>query len=227
MKKIALIILAVMLVFAVACKQEPADKGNGSKMPVEKSAGQDRLIEQGSKARAVDHTGFSIKLTAVDGEEETKIWLGGKDGIYWVGAYDEEESKYDVQFFYEDGNKTKLYVGMGVWMDAPIQGLKDCLFTIVDALLYQTYTPAFKDFLVAGSDETVDGRACATYRFNMKVDQESAYIKFCVDKEYGCTIKADYKYTNGKDVEGTSFSLAGSKFSNVTAGDLPEGFPVD
>ena len=76
MKKFLVLILAIIMVLSVvACKNEP--ENGGDSLPVSKEAGQDALIEQGSSAKALDHTGFKIVVTTQEGNETLSFEIGG------------------------------------------------------------------------------------------------------------------------------------------------------
>lgn len=126
MKKLFLMILIVVMVFALAaCKQPEDEEAASGNMPVSKEVGQDKLIDQGATAKDIDHTGFNIHVVSVDNEDTTTIDIGGKNDVYWIKVDTD-----DVMFFTEKSNKTYFYLSTpGCWVKAVEGSLKSNIFT--------------------------------------------------------------------------------------------------
>ncbi len=227
MRKIFVLLLALVMVFAmVACKEPDSNGsgGGGSSMPVSKDAGKDALIEQGSSgSKAIDHTGFSFAIQSTVGETTEQVWIGGKDDVYWVSL---DGTEYE--FFTEKNDKTYYYVTgeSPAWYSVAQGSLKASLFgPIVDSLLYSAH--AAEKYLTKGEDDTVSNRSCATYSASMSMQVAESQmatmnVKYWVDKEFGVTMKIEYEDSNLNNNYASSmtFTLTPT-FSNPT---LPSGY---
>ena len=214
MKKILVLLLAVLMVFAVvSCKQDPEEEK--ATLPVEEETGKERLIEQGAAAKAVDNTGFKITVAMDDGEENITFTVGGKDGVYWL----------DVavpMFFRDHENKTYYYVDALGWVKVADGSLKDNVFSeIVDTLLYSAYTEEIKDVLKSEGTENKHGRACSKYSVSFTDPEDSKTYKFSiwVDNEFGITMGMEAL------AGGEAFTYTiNPKLSNLVSEDLPAGY---
>lgn len=219
MKKVFLIFFVVLMALAlVACKQEQEDNGGddsgSSAMPVEKEAGQEALYAKGqSGTRAVGDSGFRIVVTS----GALSLDIGGRNDIFWVLVGDTYVYFADVggkSYWYNDGN----------WIDiteattyAYNGSVKENIFGIVDALLYQNYGKELIDYFERGADETHSGtgRSCATY----SISYGELSLKYWIDKEYGfvCGIK----YVGSDD--DFDYNMTKCELSNAST---PNGIPT-
>ena len=216
MKKILVLILAIIMVLSVvACKNEP-EKG-GDSLPVSKEAGQDALIEQGQSAKAIDHTGFKIEVTTHEDNETFSFEIGGRNDIYWVNLGTE------AMFVCEHNGLTYYYLdmeglGSGYWLKIADKSLKEEIFgTMVDTLLYNAY--AYKDYLTYVATETKFNRPCSKYTVSATEEGVNYSFSIWVDQEFGITM--------GMEVAagGEAFSYTiNPKLSGLTDSDAPEGY---
>ena len=218
MKRFLILVLAIFMVFAmVACKSEP-EKKSGDALPVEKEAGKDALMEQGSSgAKAVDHTGFKIVVSMTEGEDSTAFEIGGKDNIYWYG-FGEEGSL----FFTEYSGNTYMFLDLDelgkYWIKVADKSLKEEIFTtVVDSLLYNAYD--YTDVLSYVGDETKFGRSCSKYTITATEGGVSYSFSILVDKEFGITMGMEFSAGS----ETVKYTIE-PKLSNVTADEAPEGY---
>ena len=216
MKKFLVLILAIIMVLSVvACKNEP-EKG-GDALPVEKEAGQDALIEQGSSAKALDHTGFKIVVTTTEGKESTSFEIGGRNDIYWVNLGTE------AMFVCEHSGSTYYYLdleglGSGFWIKIADKSLKEEIFgTMVDTLLYNAYE--YKDYLAYVATETKHGRPCSKYTVSAKEEGVNYSFSIWVDQEFGITMGMEV--TAGEDAFNYTIN---PKLSGLTDSDAPAGY---
>ncbi|MBQ3696684.1 MAG: hypothetical protein II883_02055, partial [Spirochaetales bacterium] len=96
MKKILVLLLAILMVFAiVSCKDEPEQAAEEPQAT--ESQGKDNLLSQGAKsgAKAIDHKGFKIVGKYNVDETELVVEVGGKDGIYWLGTDSDDNETID------------------------------------------------------------------------------------------------------------------------------------
>ena len=198
MKKFLVLILAIIMVLSVvACSNEAAGEGDegGAKLPVTKEEGKEKLIEQGSSAKAIDHTGFRIVLTV----DDDKIEIGGKDDVFWTGAAQKQEGKtefdaMEYMFYTEKDGKGYFFMDVeglgGMWISLGEQSFKQVFFGLAEAMLYTAHDS--QQYLKQGADETLSGRSCATYSLSEKIEGKQVSVKFWVDKEYGATLKVQY-----------------------------------
>ncbi|MBR1582624.1 MAG: hypothetical protein IJ663_02600 [Spirochaetales bacterium] len=224
MKRFLILVLAIFMVFAmVACKSEPEEEGGGSALPVSEEESKQALIDQGSSASGgkgikVDHTGFSFDINAVNNGEAHKIYLGGKDDIFWVGA--EVDAVTTYAFYTEKAGKAYMMLSSyPVWIEVS-QGvsLKESIFQTADSFLFWAHTA--EEYLIKGADDTVGDRICATYSATVPIPEtkQTASVKFYVDKTWGVTLKVVYEDPSLAE----SFSLSvDPKYSNPT---LPTGY---
>ena len=211
MKKFLVLILAIIMVLSVvACKNEP-EKG-GDALPVEKEAGQDALIEQGSSAKALDHTGFKIDVTVTaTGEGSMTIEIGGRNDIYWL------TSAGVTVFFTEKNNSTYMYY-TGAWVKVADKSLKDEVFTeMVDSLLYNAYEA--REYLVAAGTETKHGRPCSKYTVSASEGGVNYSYTIWVDQEFGITMGVEAAAGS----EYAAYTI-NPKLSNMTDNDTPSGY---
>lgn len=218
MKRFLILVLAIFMVFAmVACKSEPEKKG-GDALPVEKEAGKDALIEQGSSgAKAVDHTGFKIVASLQDGEGNFSFNIGGKNNIYWI------EISGTPTLFTEHNGSTYTFVPVknaSFWLKVADKSLKDELFTdIVDSLLYSAYE--YKDNLAYVGEVTQFDRKCSKYSVSAAAEGTNYSFSILVDNEYGITMGMEA--AAGSDV--VNFTI-NPKLSNVGESDLPVNYSI-
>ena len=215
MKKFLVLIMVVLMVFAmVACKSEPEKE---SVYPVEKEAGQDALLEQGSSAKAIDHTGFKISVSATTGgEAPISFEIGGKDDIYWISVTG------GVSVLVRDfASATYMFFPMeapanSFWLKIADKSLKEEIFDeTVDAILYSIYNN--EDYLTKQGTETKSGRACTKYTVSV---QEFGYnYTVWVDNEFGFTVALEASAGS----ESLSYSMT-PKLSNLVEGDLPANY---
>ena len=218
MKKFLVLIMVVLMVFAmVACKSEPEQK-SGDALPVEKEAGKDALMEQGtSGAKAVDHTGFKIVVTMNEGGESLSFNIGGKDDIYW---YEVSGAKF---LFQEHNGSTYMFMKLeapmpSFWLKVADKSLKEEVFTeVVDALLYNAY--GYKDNLTYVGEVTQFGRKCSKYSVAATVEGTNYSFSIIVDNEFGITMGMEAS----AGAEKINYTID-PKFSNVTADDVPTDY---
>ncbi|MBQ3830278.1 MAG: hypothetical protein II813_05105 [Spirochaetales bacterium] len=211
MRKVLVLLLAILMVFAiVSCKEPEPKKGE---LPVDKEVGKERLIEQGAVAKAVDHSGFKLVLTADAGEGPVSMELGGKNGVYWAGLVDASV------FVREHEGKTYFYAA-GSWIKIADKTLKERLFDEnLDDLLYAAYDSDVKDALMDAGSETKHGRDCAKYTVSFTDEGVKYSFTIWVDKEYGITM----------GIEAAAGSAAVTydldpKLSGLVEEDLPTGY---
>lgn len=215
MKKFLVLILAIIMVLTVvACKNEPEKE---SVYPVEKEAGQDALMEQGSSgAKAIDHTGFKINVTANTGETPISFEVGGKDNIYWLSM-----TGGASVLVREFAGATYMFFPMeaplnSFWLKIADKSLKDEIFTeTVDAILYSIYNN--EDYLTKQGTETRNGRSCTKY--SVSVEEFGYNYTVWVDNEFGFTMALEASAGS----ESLTYSMT-PKLSNLVAGDLPEKY---
>ena len=210
MKKLLVLILAIIMVLSVvACKNEPENKG--AELPVEKEAGKDALIEQGSEAKALDHTGFKVSVSVAAGNETMDIEIGGRNGVFWL------TSEAVTLYFTEKNNYTYMYY-TGAWIKVADKSLKDEVFTeMVDSLLYNAYE--LKDQLNYIGTESKHGRPCSKYSVSAKDEGKDYSFTIWVDQEFGITMGVEA--TAGSENAGYTIN---PKLSNMTDGDTPDGY---
>ena len=215
MKRFLIFILAIIMVLSVvACKNEPEKE---SVYPVEKEAGKDALMEQGSSgSKAIDHTGFKINVTANTGETTVAFEIGGKDSIYWLSlvggtsvlARDFAGATY--VFFPMEAPANSF------WLKLSDKSLKDEVFTeTVDSILYSIYNN--EDYLTKQGTETKSGRTCTKY--SVSVPEFGYNYTVWVDNEFGFTVALEA--SSGS--ESLSYSMT-PKLSNLVEGDLPANY---
>ena len=217
MKKLLVLILAIIMVLSVvACKNEPESKG-GDSLPVSKDKGQDALIEQGSSAKALDHTGFKIVVTTQEGNETFSFEIGGRNDIYWVNLGTE------AMFVCEHSGSTYYYLdmeglGSGFWIKIADKSLKEEIFgTMVDTLLYNAYE--YKDHLTFVATETKFNRPCSKYTVSATEEGVNYSFSIWVDQEFGITMGMEAA------AGGESFSYTiNPKLSGLTDSDAPAGY---
>ncbi len=216
MKKILVLLLAILMVFAVvACKQEPEEKKG--ELPVDKEVGKEKLLDQGDVAKAVDHTGFKIAVSIDDGEAPLSFNIGGKDGVYWVSGLGV------TAFVREHDSKTYGYSSeLDKWVKIADVTLKEKVFDeMVDAILYNAYEDEIKDVLLDAGSEKKSGRDCKKYSVSFTDPDTKVAYKFnlWVDKEYGITMGMEAL------AGGAAFTYTiDPKLSGLVAGDLPDGY---
>lgn len=136
MKRLLVLFIMVLVVFSFeACKNEPIDfNKDKNAIPVSKEQGKAMLIEQGSDAKAIDHTGFSFVITTGEGD---KLAVGGVHGIFWVGLSEGDEPM-EYAFFKEEYNNTYMYrtKSGNQWYSLEGQPLIDFLFSNIESTLF-------------------------------------------------------------------------------------------
>ena len=215
MKKFLVLILAVIMVLSVvACKNEPEKE---SVYPVEKEAGQDALLEQGSSAKAIDHTGFKISVSATTGgEAPISFEIGGKDDIYWISV----TGGVSV-LMSEFTGATYTFVPMeapanSYWRKLSDKSLKKEIFTeTVDSILYSIYNN--EDYLTKQGTETKNGRSCTKY--SVSIPEFGYSYTVWVDNEFGFTVALEA----AAGAESVTYSMT-PKLSNLGEGDLPANY---
>ena len=220
MKKFLFMLLIVLMVVTfAACKQpEP-----GNSEPVTKAQGQENLYKQGASGsgKSIDHTGFRIAVKVTEMGDETDFEIGGKNDIYWY-ALD------DTTVFVKAKDKTNYYYASPYTVGIPLPGttIKNYIFTFADALLY--VADALIPQMTKGADDTVSGRACATYTVTVPYETETPGVyanmklKIWSDKEYGFTMKMTYEDT-GSGSYANSFSYQITKLELKDA-STPDGY---
>lgn len=246
MKRFLLILMALILVAVVSCNPDANVNGGGSggaKIALDKEAGKEALIEQGSKpsggSKAIDHTGFVIKTgwiyTENGNEEKIFITLGGKDNFYWIGFNDEdglELSAHTEYFYFYDSDSAKYYYDEDSgWIDitslaSPSLSLRAMMGSLADAFIYSAYI--HDGHLTKGASYAVLGRPCTKYSWAGSYYGVTLSMDFYVDDEYGVTLKQEFHGESPEEVVGFNFEmLDGTKFSGVEVSDLPAGRPAD
>ncbi len=193
MKKILVLLLAVLMVFAiVSCKDEPEQAA--VKTPVSEDQGKDNLVDQGAKGSKALGDGFRITGTFKCFGEEVTVEIGGKDDLYWIG-----NNLDDMVYISEVDDVVKVYDGD--W-DAAYEvpgSIKDALFKdIADTVLYCSFDLFGEQFSdeVAVSNETVSGRECTKYVASYSdktIGKKILEAEIYVDTEFAITLKLNVK----------------------------------
>lgn len=246
MKRFLLILMALILVAVVSCNPDAningGGSGGGAKIALDKEAGKEALIEQGSKpsggSKAIDHTGFVIKgrwtYTENDNDEKMFIALGGKDNFYWIGVNGEDGLESSAQYFYfYDSDSAKYYYDDedSRWIDITSLtssglSLRAMMGSLADAFIYGAYI--HDGYLTKGASYAVLGRPCTKYSWAGSYHGVRLSMDFYVDDEYGVTLKQEFHGESLEEVVGFNFEmLGGTKFSGVEVSDLPAGRPAD
>lgn len=192
MKKILVLLLAILMVFAiVSCKDEPEQAT--VKTPVSEDQGKDNLVDQGAKGSKALGDGFRITGTFKYFGEEWTVEIGGKDDLYWIG-----NNLGDVVYISEVDDVVKVYDGD--W-DAAYEvpgSIKEALFKdIADTVLYCSFDLFGEQFSdeVAVSNETIEGRECTKFvaSYSDKTIGKILEAEIYVDTEFAITLKLNVK----------------------------------
>ncbi len=175
MKKLIVLFLAFMMVFAlVACKDEPEESVTDT--TASEDSGKAALVSQGSasSSKGVDNAGFKIVGTFNVSGVETKVEVGGKDGLFWIGQYTTADDTDPTYFYFRvvDDNTVSIYDGSS-WTTFECDSIKDALFgedglysAVIDNVLYLSFelddTGLFGDLTYAGQG-TYNGMTCSKY----------------------------------------------------------------
>ncbi len=244
MKKLLVLFLAFMMVFAlVACKSDPAEETDST---ATEDAGKAALVEQGSSSssKGVDNNGFKIVGTYNLKGKATKVEVGGKDDLYWIGQYssaDDAEATSYVYFRMKDENTVSYYTGSG-WIDFSADSIKEALFSetgvfskLVDNVLYLSFelesTGLFGDLAYAGQ-ATYNGMTCSKYTATFSNDElgDIATATVYLEPTYAVTVGFEFSLTesfasNGALAQTTLESLfnyeADADFS-IDTSDIPD-----
>ena len=223
MKKSLIFIMIVLMAFAfMSCKQPEPENTE----PVSKEQGQENLYQQGASGsgKSIDHTGFRIAVTVTQDSDDTTFEIGGKNDIYWIKLDGSENA-----IFVKSKDKTNYmysYVGSS-YIAAPLGAttIKNYIFNAAESLLY--VADGLTSQMVKGADDTVGGRACATYTLVMPYEPTPGTagqmnLKIWVDKEFGFTMKITYTdKTSGKTVDSFSYEITKLELKNATT---PDGY---
>lgn len=243
MKKFIVLLLALLMVFAlVACKDEPEESVTDP--TASEDSGKAALVEQGSSSssKGVDYAGFKVVGTFAVSGKETKVEVGGKDGLFWIGQYvdaDDTEADY-VYFRVVDDNTVSIYVG-GTWSTFKCDSIKDALFgedgvysKLVDNVLYLSFeledTGLFGDLTYAGQ-ATYNDMTCSKYTATVSNSTfgDIATATVYLDPTYAVTVGFDFAFTDsfiknyGSGVE----SAAEAVLDNVFAYAATVDFSID
>lgn len=210
MKKLIVLLLALLMVFAlVACKDEPEESVTDP--TASEDSGKAALVEQGSSSssKGVDYAGFKVVGTFAVSGKETKVEVGGKDGLFWIGQYvdaDDTEADY-VYFRVVDDNTVSIYVG-GTWSTFKCDSIKDALFgedgvysKLVDNVLYLSFeledTGLFGDLTYAGQ-ATYNDMTCSKYTATVSNSTlgDIATATVYLDPTYAVTVGFDFALTD-------------------------------
>lgn len=221
MKKILVLLLAVLMVFAiVSCKDEVEQAAEEPQAT--ESQGKDNLLSQGatSGSKAIDHKGFKIVGEYELPGETLLVEVGGKDGIYWLGTDTDSDDAVDSYLIITEVDNGDSTYTLKMWDDSTDAWLeytsessvKDAIFGeggIADQILYCSFgfeaeADGFSALVKAGS-ETKDGRLCTKYTSSFtfdtslipggKSDMKIAEVNVYVDKEYAFTVAMDFAFT--------------------------------
>ncbi len=211
MKKLALLLILVLAFSClfVACKPEPEAAD-----PASPEVGKQRLIDQGSTARAIDHTGFRLVVNMTSGGDMMSVDIGGKDDVFWL-----DFEAIDA-FLCEHEGKTYKYMPAPTskWLKISDDSLKETIFTGAENLLF-IGSEMFKEYMKKTGNESLGGRNCTTYSLSYKDPDTGKDIKAkaYLDIEYGLTLGIEV--SEGEDV--FSFTVDPLELSNPT---LPDGY---
>ncbi len=223
MKKILVLLLAILMVFAiVSCKDEPEQ---AEQPQATEAQGKDNLVSQGAKSgsKAIDHMGFRIVGSFEVQGSKTVIEVGGKDGIYWIGTDEDDDEKHEIETYLllsevKSGDTVTLKVWNGSAWDS--YSLSDSILAalfgdggLADQVLYNSFgfeeNELFSAPAKAGS-ESKNGRNCTKYTSSFvfdasalggSKDMKAAEINLYVDKEYAFTVAMDFAFsTEYKDL---------------------------
>lgn len=223
MKKSLIFIMIVLMAFAfMSCKQPEPENTE----PVSKEQGQENLYQQGASGsgKSIDHTGFRIAVTVTENADATTFEIGGKNDIYWI-----KPDGYSSAMFLKIKGKTSYtyhYTGSS-YIGVALEGttIKDYIFNAADTLLY--VADGLTSQMVKGADDTVSGRACATYTLVLPYEPQPGTagqmnLKIWVDKEFGFTMKIAYTdKTSGKTVDSFGYEITKLELKNATT---PDGY---
>ena len=207
MKKLALfliVLLAVSCLF-VACKNEPEIQD-----PATPEQGKARLIEQGSTARAIDHTGFNLEFTLKYGSEPAVTFeIGGKNDVYWMGT-----AGVYLFFCNHEGASYAYISGLTPsWLKFDDVTLEDKIFTdAFDDILFLLGSDVFESNMKKTGNDTRGGRKCTVY----SISQDGVTAKAYIDIEYGFTLGLDV--TDG--AESLSFEIT----PTLSNPEVPTGY---
>ncbi|MBQ3728473.1 MAG: hypothetical protein II903_03120, partial [Spirochaetales bacterium] len=100
MKKILVLLLAILMVFAIVSCKEPEPEQAEQPQATE-AQGKDNLVSQGAKSgsKAIDHKGFRIVGSFDISGTKTVIEVGGKDGIYWIGTDEDDDEEHEIETY--------------------------------------------------------------------------------------------------------------------------------
>ena len=220
MKKSLIFIMIVLMAFAfMSCKQPEPENTE----PVSKEQGQENLYQQGASGsgKSIDHTGFRIAVTVTQDSDETTFEIGGKNDIYWITP---DEST--TIFVKAKDKHNYIYASpYALGVELPGQTIKNYIFAAAESLLY--VADGLTSQMVKGADDTVGGRACATYTLVMDYEPTPGTpgqmnLKIWVDKEFGFTMKITYTdKSSGKTVGSFGYEITKLELKNATT---PDGY---
>ncbi len=207
MKKLALLLIVLLALSClfVACKNEPEVTD-----PASPEVGKQRLIDQGSSARAIDHTGFNLDFTMKYGlTPEVTFAVGGKNDVYWLGT----AGVY--AFFCNHEGSSYAYVAglLPSWIKFDDVPLADKIFTeTFDDILFLLGSEEFKSYMKKTGNDSIGGRKCTVY----SVSQDGVTAKAFIDIEYGFTL--------GLEVTEGGESLSFEITPTLSNPELPTGY---
>lgn len=245
MKKFLVLIMVIFMVFAmVACKQEVAEPSDPTNS---EDAGKAALAQQGEAAKGIDNKGFKIVGTFKVAEESLKVEVGGKDGLFWIGTFEnaaDTTGEY-VYFRMKDANTVSIYVD-GNWIDFTAStSIKDALFgeggvysAIVDNIVYLSfelkslYGSMFSDLKYEGTAEK-NGIECSKYTTTFHVDElgDVATATVYVEPTFAVTVGFDFALTDsfvkkygelvGEQMLNAAFSYSAAVDFDVATSEIP------
>ena len=221
MKKSLIFIMIVLMVFVFAACKQPEPENTE---PVSKEQGQENLYQQGASGsgKSIDHTGFRIAVTVTQDSDDTTFEIGGKNDIYWIKL---DGSEHAVFVKAKDKHNFLYSSPYALGVELPGTTIKNYIFSAAESLLY--VADGLTSQMVKGADDTVGGRACATYTLVMPYEPTPGTagqmnLKIWVDKEFGFTMKITYTDKNsGKTVGSFGYEITKLELKNATT---PDGY---
>lgn len=237
MKKILVLLLAILMVFAIVSCKEPEPEQAEQPQATE-GQGKDNLVSQGAKSgsKAIDNKGFKIFGSFDISGTKTVIEVGGKDGIYWIGTDEDDDEEHEIETYLllsevKSGDTVTLKVWNGSAWDS--YGVSDSVLEalfgdggLVDQLLFCSFgiednilIPALFDVssLSKVGSENMNERNCTKYSATCtydlsgvpggKKDMKIAEINIYVDKEFAFTVAMDYAFADEFKTFASSYSL--------------------
>ncbi len=204
MKKLLVLLLAIVMVFAlVACKSDAGDETVTTN--VTEDEGKENLVQQGaaSGSKAVDGNGFRLVGTFEVNDAITTVEIGGKDGIYWIGS-DIDSAVFLTETKNDDDSYTvKVYDGDWSQEYTVSSSIKDAIFAdIADTVLYCGFSLVKNGFSAEATMTGTgtygdDSRACTIYTASVNNGTNDLLTAtIYVDNEYAITLGMKIEFSD-------------------------------